>query len=219
MALNKLKFNSLNVTPVASKAIKFNSSANGFETGDAGGAMKFIKKLTASSDSALSFVNGSSDVVLDNTYKEYLFIFNNIHTSANAYIQVNFRDGSTDYDASKTTTMFYIKHKEDDGLDNVAMLAGNSLGNSTGIQRLTAGECDTGNDSGYCGFLHLFNPSSTTFVKHFLSVMDGTHTSDYQNNYFSAGYGNTTSAINAVQFSMSSGNIDAGDICLYGITA
>ena len=217
MALNKLKFNSLNVTPSASKAIKFNSSANGFETGDAGGAMKFIKKLTASSDSALSFVNGSSDVVLDNTYKEYLFIFNNIHTSANAYIQVNFRDGSTDYDASKTTTMFYIKHKEDDGLDNVAMLAGNSLGNSTGIQRLTAGECDTGNDSGYCGFLHLFNPSSTTFVKHF------NHTSQYVNNspgsenQYVAGYCNVTAAIDAVQFSTSSGNMDSGTITLYGI--
>ena len=217
MALNKLKFNSLNVTPSASKAIKFNSSANGFETGDAGGAMKFIKKLTASSDSALSFVNGSSDVVLDNTYKEYLFIFNNIHTSANAYIQVNFRDGSTDYDASKTTTMFYIKHKEDDGLDNVAMLAGNSLGNSTGIQRLTAGECDTGNDSGYCGFLHLFNPSSTTFVKHFFA-----HTNIMQDNTHSqfarvAGYCNTTSAINAVQFSVNSGNIDSGQILLFGL--
>ena len=74
MALNKLKFNSLNVTPAASKALKFNSSANGFETGDAGGSMKFIKKLTASSDSTLSFVNGASDVVLDSTYKEYVFI-------------------------------------------------------------------------------------------------------------------------------------------------
>ena len=217
MALNKLKFNSLNVTPSASKAIKFNSSANGFETGDAGGAMKFIKKLTASSDSALSFVNGSSDVVLDNTYKEYLFIFNNIHTSANAYIQVNFRDGSTDYDASKTTTMFYIKHKEDDGLDNVAMLAGNSLGNSTGIQRLTAGECDTGNDSGYCGFLHLFNPSSTTFVKHFISSSQYVNNSPGSENQYVAGYCNVTAAIDAVQFSTSSGNMDTGTITLYGI--
>ena len=82
MALNKLKFSSINVTPVANKAIKFNSSANGFETGSAGGAMTVIKKLTASSSSTLSFVDGSSSVVLDNTYKEYLFTFKDIHPSA-----------------------------------------------------------------------------------------------------------------------------------------
>ena len=78
MALNKLKFNSLNVTPTAGKAVGFNSSANGLEATLEGGAMTFIKKLTASSSSTLSFVDGSSDVVLDNSYKEYIFIFNNI---------------------------------------------------------------------------------------------------------------------------------------------
>ena len=218
MAISKLNYNSLNVTASANEAIGFDSGADDLETGAGGGAITFIKKLTASSDSSLSFVNGSSDVVLDSTYKEYLFVFNNIHTSANAYIQVNFRDGSTDYDATKTTTMFYTKHKEDDGLDNIALLAGNSLGQSTGIQRLTAGECDTGNDSGYCGFLHLFNPSSTTFVKHF------NHTSQYVNNspgsenQYVAGYCNVTAAIDAVQFSMSSGNMDSGTITLYGIS-
>ena len=217
MAISKLNYNSLNVTASANEAIGFDSGADDLETGAGGGAITFIKKLTASSDSSLSFVNGGSNVVLDSTYKEYLFVFNNIHTSANAYIQVNFRDGSTDYDASKTTTMFYIKHKEDDGLDNIALLAGNSLGQSTGIQRLTAGECDTGNDSGYCGFLHLFNPSSTTFVKHF------NHTSQYVNNspgsenQYVAGYCNVTAAIDAVQFSTSSGNMDSGTITLYGI--
>ena len=217
MAISKLNYNSLNVTASANEAIGFDSGADDLETGAGGGAITFIKKLTASSDSSLSFVNGSSDVVLDNTYKEYLFIFNNIHTSANAYIQVNFRDGSTDYDASKTTTMFYIKHKEDDGLDNVAMLAGNSLGNSTGIQRLTAGECDTGNDSGYCGFLHLFNPSSTTFVKHFISSSQYVNNSPGSENQYVAGYCNVTAAIDAVQFSTSSGNMDSGTITLYGI--
>ena len=217
MAISKLNYNSLNVTAAANEAIGFDSGADDLETGAGGGAITFIRKLTASSDSSLSFVNGSSDVVLDNTYKEYLFIFNNIHTSANAYIQVNFRDGSTDYDASKTTTMFYIKHKEDDGLDNVAMLAGNSLGNSTGIQRLTAGECDTGNDSGYCGFLHLFNPSSTTFVKHFISSSQYVNNSPGSENQYVAGYCNVTAAIDAVQFSTSSGNMDTGTITLYGI--
>ena len=87
MALNKLKFNSLNVTPTAGKAIGFNSSANGLEATFEGGAMRRIKKLTASSSSTLSFVDGSSDVVLDNTYKEYLFIFNNVHPVDNSNAQ------------------------------------------------------------------------------------------------------------------------------------
>ena len=83
MALNKLKFNSLNVTPTAGKTIGFNSSADGLEATFSGGAMTFIKKLTASSSSSLTFTNGSSDVILDSTYKEYVFIYQDIHPSAN----------------------------------------------------------------------------------------------------------------------------------------
>jgi len=84
MALNKLKFNSLNVTPTAGKTVGFNSDADGLEATFSGGAMTFIKKLTASSSSTLSFVDGSSSVVLDNTYKEYLFIFKDIHPGTNS---------------------------------------------------------------------------------------------------------------------------------------
>ena len=97
MALNKLKFNSLNVTPTAGKTIGFNSSANGLEATLQGGSMTFIKKLTASSSSTLSFVDGSSDVVLDNTYKEYLFLFTNIHPSATSDPTMQ---GSTDTGSS-----------------------------------------------------------------------------------------------------------------------
>jgi hypothetical protein len=79
MALNKLKYNSLNVTPAANKAISFDSDPDALEATLEGGAMTFIKKLTASSSGTLSFVDGSSSVVLDNTYKEYIFIFNNMH--------------------------------------------------------------------------------------------------------------------------------------------
>ena len=115
MALNKLKFNSLNVTPTAGKTVGFNSDADGLEATLSGGAMTFIKKLTASSDSTLSFVNGTSDVVLDTTYKEYLFLFHNIHPSNDAALfSVGFRDGGSDYDAPKTSTYFYSSHKEDD---------------------------------------------------------------------------------------------------------
>jgi hypothetical protein len=94
MALNKLKFNSLNVTPTAGKTVGFNSDADGLEATLSGGSMVFIKKLTASSSSTLSFVDGSSDVVLDNTYKEYIFIFTNIHPQ-NSVFGFGF-NGSTD---------------------------------------------------------------------------------------------------------------------------
>ena len=79
MALSRLTYNSFNVTPTASKGIGFDSGADDLAATFSGGAMTFIKKLTASSSATLSFVDGTSDVVLDNTYKEYLFTFNNIH--------------------------------------------------------------------------------------------------------------------------------------------
>ena len=221
MALNKLKFSSINVTPVANQAIKFNSSANGFETGSAGGAVTFIKKLTASSSSTLSFVDGSSDVVLDNTYKEYLFTFKNIHASAASEFQVNFStDTGSNYNVTKTTNVFYAYHKENGASTTLTKSDNEDLQQSTAFQNLTVAS-QIGLDADECasGQMHLFNPSSTTFVKHFIS----------RTNYVSndgdpfciacqvAGYCNTTSAIDAVQFKMASGNIDAGDICLYGI--
>jgi len=181
------------------------------------GAMTFIKKLTASSSSTLSFVDGSSDVVLDNTYKEYLFTFNNIHPSGNAvHFTVGFRDGETDYDAVKTTTMFRAFHSEADDANAVAYDTGYDLAQSTDFQELAYG-IGNGNDQSTSGYLHLFNPSSTTFVKHFIANSNMLFEADYTINQFTAGYCNTTSAIDAVQFKMSSGNIDAGDICLYGI--
>ena len=86
-------------------------------------AMTFIKKLTASSSSTLSFVNGASDVVLDNTYKEYLFIFNNIHPANDA--EVGFllmvADGGSNYNQTKTTTYFLSRHKEDDSCNHLSM--------------------------------------------------------------------------------------------------
>ena len=74
------------------------------------------------------------------------------------------------------------------------------------------------NDECGAGTLHLFNPSSTTFVKHFICTTNVYEPdADFTVQYFTAGYGNTTSAVDAVQFKMDSGNIDAGTITLYGI--
>tara|TARA_R100000908_G_scaffold940_1_gene1084 strand:- start:85 stop:708 length:624 start_codon:yes stop_codon:yes gene_type:complete len=182
------------------------------------GSMTFIKKLTASSSATLSFVDGASSVVLDNTYKEYLFTFNNIHPAtddANFLFNMSADTGSN-YNVTKTSTFFRAFHQEDDSQSGLSYYTGGDLAQSTGNQLLSYG-CGNDNDQCTTGFLHLFNPSSTTFVKHFISR---TNTYESTNNSwggFAAGYANTTSAIDAVQFQMASGNIDAGDICLYGI--
>ena len=181
------------------------------------GSMTFIKKLTASSSATISFVDGSSDVVLDDTYKEYLFTFNNIHPATdNASFSVNFSiDGGSNYNVTKTTTYFRAIHWENDttafGYDT-----GGDLAQSTDFQNIIT-VIGADNDQSGTGYMHLFNPSSTTFVKHFIVNAQKAHYLDISVNEFYAGYGNTTSAVDAVQFKMSSGNIDAGDICLYGI--
>ena len=192
-----------------------NATAFGSITGL--GSMTFIKKLTASGSGTLSFVDGASSVVLDNTYKEYLFTFNNMHpASDNVTFQVGFRDGSTDYDATKTTTFFRAYHLEDDSGAALEYVTAQDLAQSTNFQSLTEG---TGgdNDQSCSGTLHLFNPSSTTFVKHFIATVNNAHAVNLSENVYVAGYCNVTAAIDAVQFKFSSGNIDAGDICLYGI--
>jgi len=182
-----------------------------------GGNMVFIKKLTASSSSTLSFVDGASSVVLDNTYKEYLFTFKNIHPSTdNKSLMVNFRDGGTDYDAPKTTTAFRSGYNEGGSNTQLGYVGDYDLANGTGDQYLFEG-LGADNDQSCSGYLHLFNPSSTTFVKHFISNFQGYRYNDYTANWYVAGYCNVTAAIDAVQFKMDSGNIDAGDICLYGI--
>jgi len=182
------------------------------------GSMVFIKKLTASSSSTLSFVDGSSDVVLDNTYKEYLFTFKNIHPATDgAQFKFNMStDGGSNYNVAKTTTYFKAYHDESDSGTSLGYEDGNDLAQGTGSQFLSS-NIDNDNDASHSGTLHLFNPSSTTFVKHFMHNGATLGATEWTYNDFIAGYGNTTSAVDAIRFEMSSGNIDAGDICLYGI--
>ena len=182
-----------------------------------GGNMVFIKKLTASSSSNLTFVNGASSVVLDSTYKEYLFTFKDIHPSADGrHFRIGFRDGSTNYDATTTTTYFNGYHEEGDGSAVLQYETAIDQAQSTDPVKLNG---SVGNDNDEClgGYLRLFNPSSTTFVKHFIARTNNAHQSDKSRDVFTAGYFNTTSAIDAIQFKINTGNIDAGDICLYGI--
>jgi len=218
MALNKLKFNSLNVTPTAGKVVGFNSSADGLEATLEGGSMRFIKKLTASSSSTLSFVDGSSSVVLDNTYKEYLFIFKNIHPEDNA-TRLKFNvsvDAGSNYNVAKTSTMFNAYHNEAGSGAGLAYETGTDSAQATGTEFL-GNDTSNSNDANMSGYLHLFNPSSTTFAKHFISRAVTLANGEYAVDTYKAGYCNTTSAIDAIQFSQSTGNIDSGTITLYGI--
>ena len=181
------------------------------------GNLILIKKQTASGSASISFVDGASSVVLDNTYKEYIFYFNNIHGSANADPTFNFStDGGSNYNVTKTTTTFAANHAENDGEAALGYIASTDLAQSTAFQQMNF-DLDSGADSGCSGYLHLFEPSSTTFVKHFIMVNNGIKDDIQSANFFVAGYGNTTSAVDAVQFKMSSGNIDSGVIKLYGI--
>ena len=215
MALNKLKFNSINVTPAASEAIRFNSSANGLETASAGGSLVKIASTTASSSSSVSFTSG-----IDSTYKEYIFVFNNIHPATN---EVDFHfngstDGGSNYNVVKTTTFFNASHYESDISTEFAYKTGDDLAQSTSYQSLTRTNLGNDNDQSFSGIMYLFEPSNTTFVKHFIAVDNHSHGTDLSLNDYVAGYFNTTSAINAIDFKMSSGNVDAGTITMYGVT-
>ena len=218
MALTKFNFNSFDVTSAASKGLGFNASANGFSTIDPG-AMTLIKTLTASSSSTLSFVDGSSSVVLDNTYSVYMFKFINMHpATSDASLTFNMSvDGGSNYNVTKTTTTPRAYHDEADSEAAIEYDGGQDLAQSTSFQGISR-FLGNGNDECGSGTLHIFNPSSTTFVKHFIAEASTYYSGDYIFHDFTAGYGNTTSAVNAVQFKMSSGNIDSGTIKMYGVT-
>ena len=181
------------------------------------GAMTHIKTLTASSSADLTFVHGSASVVLDSTYPVYMFKCINIHAATdNTNFMVAFRDGGSSYDAVCHASMFSSRHSEDGTDYNTGYESSQDETNSGGTIKLSVG-LGTANDESTSGELHLFNPSSTTFVKHFMSIFPIVHHAEYNYNWYKAGYVNATAAVDAVQFTMNSGNMDAGTIKLYGI--
>ena len=178
-----------------------------------GSAINLISTQTASSSSTISFTSG-----LDSTYKEYIFKFINIHPATDgASLTFNgSSDTGSNYNVTKTTTAFRAYHQQDGGGQALGYRTSDDLAQSTSFQILNF-EVDNDADSSGVGFLHLFDPSSTTFVKHFIHTGNCVQ-STYTRNDFVAGYFNTTSVIDAVQFKMSSGNIDSGVIKLYGVS-
>ena len=188
-----------------------------------GGAWNFIKKLTASASGTLDFVDGTSDVVLDSTYREYLFTFNNMHPATNdTDFAFNMSvDSGSNYNVTKTSTFFRAYHFESGSEDTgVGYYTGGDIAQGTDFQHVSEGGISADADSSLSGTLTIYNPSDTSFVKHFISrtISSKSGGGGIAIYGFIAGYGNTTSAVDAVQFKMISGNIDSGDICLYGLT-
>ena len=174
----------------------------------------FISSQTASNSASLSFTSG-----LTSTYKAYKFVFSNIHARTdNVSFTFNLStDSGSNYNVTKTTTAFGSYHFENDTATALAYDTGQDLAQSTAFQPLNV-NTTLGNvsDENLSGSMLLFNPSSTTYVKHFIATTNDNSYNDVSTNDYVAGYGNTTSAVNAVQFKMDSGNFD-GKIYLYGI--
>ena len=189
------------------KSIRYNTPLSN------GSSQVLLQKITASSDSTISFTSG-----IDSTYKEYLFIYVNLHPSADnkTFLFNVSADGGSNYNVTKTTTLFNAFHNESDTSTNLSYQTAYDLAQGTGDATLS-NLLGNNNDESLSGYFLLFNPSSTTFVKHFISCNSTHQANSYMNNNYIAGYGNTTSSINAIKFQMSSGNIDSGTIKLYGI--
>ena len=182
------------------------------------GKMTLIKEQTASSSSSVSFVDGSSSVVFDNTYPIYLFKIINCHPSNNDIsfqFQASTNSGSS-YGVTITSTHFRATHGENGSSEGVSYIGGGDLAQSTSYQ-LLAGSIGSDNDQSAVAELFLFGPSSTTFVKNFLCRTSRVDAGDYAVDIFMSGYFNTTSAIDAIQFKMDAGTIDSGTIEMYGI--
>jgi len=174
------------------------------------GGMVLVSSATASSSASIEFTLGD--------YKEYKFFFVNIHPASDSKnFQFNLStDNGSNYNVTKTTTNFIAFHDEADTQTTLQYESARDLAQSTSDQVLTA-FLGADNDQNISGYLNLFNPSSTTYVKHFVSNAACSTSGDFIRNDFVAGYANTTSALTNIKFQMSSGNIDDGKILMFGI--
>jgi hypothetical protein len=178
-----------------------------------GGNMVLLSTQTASGDASISFTTG-----IDSTYKEYMFIYNSIHPSAdNTHLQMNgSTDGGSSYNVVATTTLFQAYHNEAGTNQGLGYATTHDHAQDSGYKKIGVA-FDNDNDSCGSGYFHLFNPSDTTYVKHFLGISQVTQDGAYCDTEYYAGYFNTTSAINAISFKMDAGNIDDGTIQMFGI--
>ena len=188
-----------------------NATAFGSITGL--GNLVFISRSTASSSASVSITSG-----INSTYKEYIFIFNNIHPATDdVFFTFNGTSDGSNFNVTKTTTTFGAYQNEAGNSTNLFYDTGDDLAQSTSYQNLVVDSVGNGNDESTSGFLHLFDPSNTTFVKHFIARTNIYHDGDHTFDNYIAGYFNTTSAITGIDFKMSSGNTDSGTIDMYGV--
>jgi hypothetical protein len=207
--------NNITTSGVFTSGAITNSSVTGITVlANASDGITFISSQTASNSASISFTTG-----IDSTYKAYKFVCSSIHPRTDgAELTFNLStDAGSNYNVTKTTTSFTTGHGEDGLNGELAYDANGDLAQSTSFQRLTSsGGIANDADSAVSGSMILFNPSSTTYVKHFISSFNLIFLLDRSWNNYMAGYANTTSAVNAIRFQMSSGNFD-GTIYLYGI--
>ena len=190
--------------------------AGSLDSGVATGSLTLISTQTASSSATVSFTSG-----IDSTYKEYQVHVINAHPEENGRV-LSFQTDTgtnTNYNQTVTCTHFQTYHEEDDGGTGFGYDTGSDLAQSTSFVPLTSGSTANNNDDNCCSILHLFNPSDTTFVKHFtVRTQNINSTSDPNSNEsYVGGYFNTTTALTRIRFKFSSGNIDAGTFKLYGV--
>ena len=188
---------------------------------------KLIKTLTASNDASLSFVDGTSDVVFDNTYDAYMFVCTDINPAtdgAHFVFQVN-QVGASGYNELVTGQVFNAYHNESDSDSALAYQAGYDQAQGTDFVTLGI-SVGNGTDESASGILHIFSPANTTFVTHYKSRFNAHRNDDYTHEVWSGGYFNTTTggvgatgpiAVDEIQFKFSSGNFD-GVIQMYGIS-
>ena len=186
-------------------------------------SLTHIKTLTASGDSTLSFVHGSSDVVLDSTYPIYIFKFINCHTNTNER-NVVFKgsiDAGSNYNVTQTTTAFRARNFEDGSTPSLEYESAHDVAQGTGGQGLAgaagSGNMGSGSDESMSGELMLFNPSSSTFVKHYMLINSADRNGQCEQQYI-AGYCNVTAAIDGIQFGTNTSTIGSGTFKLYGVS-
>jgi hypothetical protein len=202
--------NNITTSGVFTSSAITNSSVTGITVlANASDGITFISSQTASNSASISFTSG-----LTSTYKAYRFVFSSIKPASSSNLSFNFStDSGSNYNVTKTTAQFRTLHNESD--TTTALSFFNGLAQSTAYQQF--GNAGSASDKTISGSLLLFNPSSTTYVKHYIATLNDLTDDDFSEGIYSAGYGNTTSAINAIQFKMTTGNMTAGTIYLYGI--
>lgn len=186
------------------------------------GALTLIKSITASASASISFVNGASGVVFDDTYKSYIFKFIDVHPSTEAdntafHFQCS-TDGGSNYNTTMTSSHFRAANYEDDSDRFLSFNVTQAQSQDTDFASLINGSIGTDNDQSASGFLQIFNPADTTFVKHFISTVNSYNLNNVSMVAYNGGYFNTTSAINAIQFKFSAGNVDNAIIKMYGVS-